>query len=258
MVKVIRHHVALVHGETTKLLTAVGPRALALATVAGTWPMAWLNAASAGSLSSDDPRLYSAVPVPAEYAGFDMAGFGYVLVVALAALWAGGEYDRGRLNRTTLLATPRRLSVILAKVGVLAVAVTMIAFLSMWGAVLITHAVDPEGVDPGRLNPAIWQNLGGVTIAWTLTAEIAFAIGVLARTAIVPLIVMVPQVIGLGDFLAGLWPGGRYLPVAAGASLYSDPALGNHLDPLPGGLVLGATAIGALVIAAIVFVRRDA
>lgn len=37
-----------------------------------------------------------------------MAGFGYVLIVALAALWSGSEYGSGKQIRTTLLATPRR------------------------------------------------------------------------------------------------------------------------------------------------------
>ncbi|WP_159500761.1 hypothetical protein [Microbacterium sp. 18062] len=186
-----------------------------------------------------------------------MAGFGYVLVVALAALWAGSEYGGGTQIRTTLLATPRRLRVFLMKTLLLATTVAAIAFLAMWGTLLITHAAGETGVDPWALNPAIWANLGGVTIAWTLTALIAFAVGVLARTALLPLIVVVPLVIGVGDFLAGFWVGAKYLPVAAGAALYSDPATGIHLDPLTGGIVQTAWAVVLLTAAAAAFVRRD-
>jgi len=226
-------------------------------TILGTWPMAWTNAASAVGIAPDDPRLFSAEPIPLEFQGFEMAGFGYVLVVALAALWAGSEYGGGKQIRTTLLATPQRLRVFLMKTLLLAGTVASVAFLTMWGTLVITHAAGETGVDPWGLNPAIWANLGGVTIAWTLTALIAFAVGVLARTAILPLIVVVPLVIGVGDFLAGFWAGAKYLPVAAGAALYSDPATGIHLDPLTGGLIQAAWAVLLLTAAAVAFVRRD-
>ena len=253
----LRSGLPLARSESTKLLTARATWILGAVTILGTWPMAWTNAASGVGIAPDDPRLFSAEPVPLEYQGFEMAGFGYVLVVALSALWAGSEYGGGNQIRTTLLATPQRLRVFLVKALLLAVAVAVIAFATMWGTLVITHAVGETSVDPWALNPAIWTNLGGVTIAWTLTALIAFATGVLARSAILPLIVVVPLVIGVGDFLAGLWVGAKYLPVAAGASLSSDPATGVYLDPLSGGLIQAAWAVVLLGSAAVAFVRRD-
>ncbi|GMA27638.1 hypothetical protein [Arenivirga flava] len=129
--------------------------------------------------------------------------------------------------------------------------------LTMWGTLVITHASGTTGVDPWALRPAIWANLGGVVLAWVLTALIAFAVGVLARSAILPLILIVPLVIGVGDLLAGLWSGAAWLPVAAGAALYSDPAAGTHLDPLAGGLVQAGWTLLLLGAAAVSFVRRD-
>ncbi len=247
----------VVRSEATKLATARPLWILALVTVLGTWPMAWSNAASGVGLASDDPRLYSSVPVPIEYQGFEMAGFGYVLVVAIAALWAGSEYGAGGQIRTTLLATPKRLPVYLTKIALLAVAAAAIAFLTMWGTLVITHAAGETGIAPWALNPAIWTHLGGVTLAWTLTALITFAIGVLARTAILPLVLITPLVIGIGDFLAGIWEGAKYLPTAAGAALYSDPATGSFLPPAIGGLVQASWAVLLLVLAGIAFTRRD-
>ena len=180
--------IALIRSEATKLRTARSTWILGLVSILGTWPLAWLNAASAVGISSDDPRLFAAEPVPLAYQGFEMAGLGYVLVVALAALWAGSEYGSGRQVRSTLLATPQRLRVFLVKALLLAVTVAAIAFLTMTGAIVITHIAGQTGVDPWVLSPAIWANLGGVTLAWTLTALVTFAIGVLARTAILPLI----------------------------------------------------------------------
>ncbi len=247
----------LVKSETTKLVTARPIWILALVTVLGTWPMAWSNAASGVGIPSDDPRLYSSVPVPVEYQGFEMAGFGYVLVVALASLWAGSEYGAGQQVRTTLIATPQRLRVYLTKVVLLAVAVAFVAFLTMWGTLVITHAAGQTGIIPWALSPAIWTNLGGVTLAWTLTALIAFAVGVIARTAILPLILITPLAIGIGDFLAGIWDGAKYLPTAAGAALYSDPTTGTYLTPVAGGLVQASWAIVLLTVAGIAFTRRD-
>ncbi len=61
-------------------------------TVIATWPMAITNATPLPEgISPDDPLLYSSAPVPVEYQGFEMAGFGYVLMVAAAALWAGAS-----------------------------------------------------------------------------------------------------------------------------------------------------------------------
>lgn len=248
---------ALTRSEATKFVTSKPTWILALVTVLGTWPMAWTNAASGTDLPVDDPRLFSAEPIPVSYQGLEMAGFGYVLVVVLAALWAGSEYGSGNQIRTTLLATPQRLRVFVAKTLLLAGVVTVIGFLTMWGTIVITHVAGDAGIDPWTLNPAIWANIGGVIVAWTLTALIAFAVGVLARTAILPLILVIPLVIGIGDFLAGFWEGAKFLPVAAGAALYSDPAAGVHLDPATGGLVQAAWTVALLAIAAIVFVRRD-
>ena len=253
----LRSALPLARSESTKLFTARATWILGAVTILGTWPMAWTNAASAVGIAPDDPRLFSAEPIPLEFQGFDMAGFGYVLVVALAALWAGSEYGSGKQIRTTVLATPQRLRVFLMKTLLLAGTVAAIAFLTMWGTLVITHAAGETGVDPWGLTPAIWANLGGVTIAWTLTALIAFAVGALARTAILPLIIVVPLVIGVGDFLAAFWVGAKYVPVAAGAALYSDPATGIHLDPLTGGLIQAAWAVVLLTAAAISFVRRD-
>lgn len=253
----MRTSVALTQSETTKLASTRPLWILGLVTIVGTWPMAWTNAASSVGMDLDDPRLFSAEPIPPAYQGFEMAGFGYVLVVVLAALWAGSEYGASKQIRTTLLATPQRLRVFLVKTILIAITVASLAFVTMWGTIVITHTVGDSNIDPWALNPAIWANLGGVTLAWTLTALVAFAVGILARTAILPLILVVPLVIGIGDFLAGFWDGAKYLPVAAGAALYSDPTTGNYLEPLVGGVIQTLWAVALLAAAATTFARRD-
>ncbi|WP_052129099.1 hypothetical protein [Clavibacter michiganensis] len=248
----------LAAAELTKARTLRAIPVLAAVAVLATWPMAWTNAASGADIPADDPRLFSSVPIPTEYQGFEMAGFGYVLIVALGALWAGGEHGAGRQIRSTLLASPRRVPVFVVSAALLAGVTAVVASLTMWGAIVITHASSGGDVDPWRLTPPIWAHLGGVTLAWVLTALMAFAVGSLARAAILPLILLLPLVVGIGDLLAGAWAGARFLPVTAGAAMYSDPAAGAYLPPVVGGLVQAAWAVVLLGVALVVFARRDA
>ena len=250
--------VALIRSETTKFFTSRPIAVLSILAVAGTWPMAWLNAASGVGIEPDDPRLYSAEPIAVAYRGFEMAAFGYVLIVAIAAIWARQEHGPSRQFRTTLLATPNRLAVVVVKATILAVWVAVVAFLTMWGTIVITHAVDPSGADPWALNADIWRALGGVVLAWVLTALTAFSIGSMARSAVLPLTLLVPLVMGVGDLLVGLWPGAAFLPVAAGSALYTDAAIGTALPATVGGLVAAAWAAALFIAASLVAVRRDA
>ncbi|MFK4852440.1 hypothetical protein ACI3KT_12460 [Microbacterium sp. ZW T6_19] len=249
--------ISLARSETTKLLSARSTWIIASVTILGTWPMAWANSAPATGDPSDSELLFSSVPIPAEYQGFDMAGFGYVLVVILAALRAGNEYGGGMQIRTTLLATPRRLGVFVTKAALLAVAIAAIAFVTMTGTIMIAHASGEDRISPWALTPPIWASIGGVVLAWTLTGLIAFALGILARTMIVPLILIVPLIIGVGDFLAGFWDSARYLPTTAGAAMYNDTTTGFYLDPGLGGTVLAGWAVVSLIVSASVFCRRD-
>ena len=248
---------ALIRSEATKISTARSSWILILVTVIGTWLMSWTNAASSAGLPPDSDLLFSTVPVPLAYTGFDMATFGHPLIVAFAALWAGSEYGSGQQIRTTLLATPKRGRVFLVKTGLLALTCAVSATLTMSGGIMISHAAGDSPLTPWTLTPEIWGLIGGLSLAWTLSGVISFAIGTLARSAIIPLILIVPLSIGLGDFLAQIWSGARYLPTAAGAALYSDPATGIFLPPAAGALVLLAWAATLTTAAGITFARRD-
>lgn len=182
--------IALIQSESTKLFSTPSTWLLAAITILGTVPQAWSNAA-AYTLPSDDPRLFGETPPP-EYFGFALAGFGYTFVVILGALWAASEYSGARQIVTTLTATPRRGRVFGVKDALLALTTAAIAFVTMAGAIMITHAAADDGIHPILLTPRIWELLGGLIAAWTLTALIAFALGVFARTAIVPLLVLLP------------------------------------------------------------------
>ena len=68
--------IRLLRSECSKLFTARSTWIIAGAMLIGTWGMSYLNAHEAVGVSTDDPRLYSNIPIPAEYNDFDMAGWG--------------------------------------------------------------------------------------------------------------------------------------------------------------------------------------
>lgn len=247
----------IIRAEASKFTSSFAMWILFAMTIVATWLMATSNAAPLPEgISADDPLLYSSEPVPVEYQGFEMAGFGYVLIVVAAALWAGSEFGAGRQLRTTFLAMPRRGLVFAVKAMFVAAATGFVGFVTMAGTIMITHTVAATGV-PLTLTAAIWAHVAGVAFAWMCVALITFSIGCLTRSAIWPLVVVVPFVIGLGDFFATLWRGAAYLPIAAGAATYSDPGAGIHLSPLEGALVLVTWTIVVSVLSGLIFVRRD-
>ena len=252
--------------ELIKFATHTPLWVLPLSTVALTWSLTYLAGLSevaatggdlAGATSENNSLLYSASPLPLEYQGFDMMNIGLVLVVALGALYAGSEYGNG-LIRSSLIADPARLRLVATKAVVLVAVITVTAVLAMRVGTVIRHlALGGSGLDPLAFPALVWRNLAGVLLSWTVLGLLAFGIGLLARHPLVPLIVIIPFVVGIGDFLVTLWAPARFLPPAAGAALFT-PADGTHLDAGTGAVVMLAWAIGVVVLAGLAFSRRDA
>lgn len=255
-----------VGAEVVKFTTTTALWMLPVLTIALTGSLTYLAGRSevaatggdlAGATSATNPQLYSAQPLPVEYQGFDMMNIGLILMIALGALYAGSEYRTGLL-RSSLIADPHRLRLFATRAAVLAVVVAVTASVAMGGGTVLRHlALGDQGLDPLAFPPLVWRNIAGVALTWTALALLAFAIGVLARNAILPLVVIVPLSVGLGDFLITLWAPARFVPPAAGAGLYT-PADGTHLGATAGAIVLVAWAAAAIALAGIVFRRRDA
>lgn len=198
-----------------------------------------------------------AVSFAVESQGFQTAGFGQPLIILLAALVAGTEYTDGQL-RTTLIATPRRARVLLAKSTVIATMALLVGILATSAAVLLSHAAFAErGLSFGELTAGMGWNLVGVAVNYVLLALIAASITILARTILVALVVLVPLVLGLTISLLGVVPALKFLPDLAGIQLLTDyPGVGL-LDPVTGGIVMATWTLLFTVAAALVFCRRD-
>jgi ABC-2 type transport system permease protein len=201
-------------------------------------------------------RGASAVTTAAS-AGFEVAGFGQPLVVLLAAMIVGGEYRDGLL-RSSQLATPNRARLFGAQCLVVTALSGGLAVVSIGTAVLLRHGVlGLADVPVSGLTPALAGNLFAVALNWTLMGLISAAVTVLARSVLVPVVVLVPLVLGLGIALVGVLPWLRFAPDLAGLQLISPvPGLGL-LDPVAGALVMATWATVLLGAAQAVFSHRD-
>jgi ABC-2 type transport system permease protein len=238
--------------EATKALTLRSAQATALAAVVVPPVVAVVQALAA------DPTAGAAGAVPVESLGFSTAGLAQPLVILAAVLLTGTEHVDGQL-RSTLLAVPRRGVVLAAKALVIAALAAVVALVGTTAAVLLAHAVRGDGGLPVSGSTAgMAGNLVGVVVNFVLIGLLAASVTVLTRSLVVPLVVLVPLVLGLTVSLVGLVPAVRYLPDLAGIQLLTAyPGVGL-LEPVPGALVMLAWT-GALGTAATLsLLRRDA
>ncbi|WP_341716193.1 hypothetical protein QQG74_19495 [Micromonospora sp. FIMYZ51] len=256
----------VVAAELRKTLTL--PAALVALAVAVLGPagVTLLNALSIRSvLRAGRPEL-TAYSTAAE-AVLSAVPLGAVGAVVLGVVAMGSEYTAnstrtggGRQITTTLTATTGRVTVLAAKataVVLLVAAAAVVAIpasLALAGGILGTDGTPGPADAPARLV--------GAGVYWALTALIALAVTVFTRSGIIPVIVLVANssLVSVSYLLSHLTPLARYLPDLAGASLFAGDllALDNALAPLAGGLVMAAWTAGLLVLAGVVFARRDA
>lgn len=187
-----------------------------------------------------------------------------LLIGALGVLFVSGEYSTGMI-RSTLVAVPRRLPVLWAKLVVFVtitavsmVTVSIVAFVSAQ-ALLSHYRTGFSLSDPGVLRVVI-----GTGVYLTLVGMIGAALGWIVRSTPGALVTYFAIVLVLpvlfGDAL-GNWGKevAQFLPGQAGASFSTSiPESSYSLSPWVGLLVLAGWVAVALAIAAGVLRRRDA
>lgn len=189
---------------------------------------------------------------------------GELLIGALGVLFVSGEYSTGMI-RSTLVAVPRRLPVLWAKLVVFVtitavsmVTASIVAFVSAQ-ALLSHYRTGFSLSDPGVLRVVI-----GTGVYLTLVGMIGAALGWIVRSTPGALVAYFAIVLVLpvlfGDAL-GNWGKevAQFLPGQAGASFSTSiPESSYSLSPWVGLLVLAGWVAVALAIAAGVLRRRDA
>jgi ABC-type transport system involved in multi-copper enzyme maturation permease subunit len=182
----------------------------------------------------------------------------------LGVMVISGEYSTGMI-RSSLMAVPRRLPVLWAKIGVFA-AVTFVlmlvaAFISFFGvqAIVTQHHQQHALGDPGALRVVF-----GSALYLTALGTMAVALGTIVRNTaggialFVGLLFVLPGITAIlpASLADSISP---YLPVNAGSGITTVVfENSHHLSPWGGFAVFCAYAVVAVVAAAAILRRRDA
>jgi ABC-type transport system involved in multi-copper enzyme maturation permease subunit len=212
-----------------------------------------------GTLSPDERARFDSID-------FGVGGYHLALLAigVLGVLVISGEYSTGMI-RSSLMAVPRRLPVLWAKLGVFAgvtfvlmLASTLVSFFAVQ-AIASSHHVNHAIGDPHALRVVV-----GTALFLTVLGALGVGLGALIRNtaggiaALVGLLFVLPGITALlpsstGDAIS------PYLPFSAGTavatSTFDNP---HHLAPWAGFAVFCAYAAAIIVAGAVRLARSDA
>jgi hypothetical protein len=199
-------------------------------------------------------------PLDIALAGVNVA---QLAVAVLGALVITGEYSTGMI-RATFTAVPRRLPVLWAKILVyaavtfaLSLPAVLIAFFASQ-AILSKHDI----LQISFSHPGVARSVIGGAVYLTLIGAFALAIGAIVRNtaggiaSFAALFFVIPP---LMNVLPTSWNDAvsPYLPDAAGRSIFSLTHGAHSLSPWAGFWLFLAYTAAAIVIAAVLLLRRD-
>jgi ABC-2 type transport system permease protein len=252
------------HAEWTKLRTTPGPGWLLLAAIALT--------ASAGAAAAGAGTCPAAGCV-ADAARISLTGVqvGQAVVAVLAVLAVGSEYSTGMI-RSTLVAVPRRGTVLAAKAAVLTGAVGAAATVAVLASLLAGRLILPgRGFTPAHGVPLVTLAAGpvlraatGSVLYLTLIALLGLGIGTAARDSATAIGIVLGLLYAFPIVTAALtdpdWQ--RHLrqvgPMSAGLAVQSTSRLYElPIGPWAGLGVLAGWAAAALLAGALLLRLRD-
>jgi ABC-2 type transport system permease protein len=240
--------------RSTKWSLAVG----ILLTIAFPVIAAFATRSHWGSMSPSDRA--GRHPLDIALVGVDVA---QLAIAVLGVLLISAEYSTGSI-RSTFTAVPRRLPVLWAKVLDYAV----VSFVLVLPAVLVsffaTQAIlhNIPQLQISFSHPGVARSVLGGALYVMLVGVFALAIGAIVRNtaggiaAFAAIFFVLPP---LMNVLPLSWNNAisQYLPLEAGSQLFALHHGSHTLTPLAGGIVLVAYCAAALLIAAVLLVRRD-
>ncbi|MGH2917032.1 MAG: ABC transporter permease subunit [Solirubrobacteraceae bacterium] len=256
----------VLRSEWTKLRSLRSTRWSLLAAVVSLAGLSMLVAAVQISQWSNLPERLAAQE-RAHFSSIDASVGGYHLaqlaIGVLGVLVISGEYSTGMI-RSTLMAVPRRLPVLWAKLGVFAavVFVLMLAF-ALVSFFAVQAIVSGEGVNQTIGDPDALRVVVGTALYLTVLGVLGLSLGALLRntaaaiSALVGVMVILPVV-------SQLLPSstseaiGPYLPLNAGSAVATAEHSTHVLAPWTGfGIFCAYTAL-FIATAAFRMMRRDA
>jgi ABC-type transport system involved in multi-copper enzyme maturation permease subunit len=210
--------------------------------------------------ASGDPQII------ADPVGFILgAGFslGQLTICVLGALVITTEYSTGVI-RASLLAVPRRIPMLAAKIVVFAAMLFVLAELVAFGSFFAGSALLHSKVPVALSDPGVTRAVVGAGLYLTVLGVFALSIGALIRhtagaiATVIGAVLVLPL---LTSFLPGNW--GRhvngYLPEQAGSLIYEAHTHADQvLSPWQGFAVFCAWTAVLLGAASFLLMRRDA
>lgn len=204
-------------------------------------------------------------PFELGYAAVPLGTVGAVVlgVVVISSEYTANSADAGggRQITTTLAAAPHRMRLLPAKALTVVLAVVAAAAVTIPASVGVARLVIGDAAPETVSAEEMLHRFLGATLYWALMGLIAFAVTVLTRSGIIPLIVLIvnSSLVSFSLLLTNVTPLAHWLPDMAGRRLFGGLAtVEGGLDAGPGALVMAAWTLGLLVVAAAVFCRRDA
>ena len=201
---------------------------------------------------------------------FDAAGFslfgvflGQLIVGALGVLVMSAEYSTGTI-RASLTATPQRLVMFLSKILTFSVVIAIVSFVTTFVAFFLVQAVlntHDLGVSLGQ-GTSLRMVIGGA-LYLIIVGILGLGIGTILRhsaagiSTVLALLFVLPI---LASFLPHSWQEHvvKYLPGQAGQAIFQRQADAVNLAPWEGLALFAGYGVLALVIGAVLLVRRDA
>jgi len=200
-------------------------------------------------------------PLDIALAGVNVA---QLAIAVLGVLVITGEYSTGMI-RSSLIAVPKRLPVLWAKIGVYAAAsfiltvpAVIIGFFASQSVLSRHHILQISFGDPG-----VARSLLGGALYVMLVGIFALGIGAIVRNTaggiatFAGIFFVIPP---LMNILPLSWNNAisQYLPSEAGRQLFSLHQGAHSLSPTMGGLLMVGYCALAVAVAAVLLVRRDA
>lgn len=256
--------------ESQKLGTLPGIWIAAAAAVVGSAGITALNAFTVrGAVQGGTAdRLADTSTFETGFAAIPIIGV--AAAVSIGALAIGSEYTADRAEAggarqlaTSLTATPNRALLFLTKALAVALATAVTAAVTIPGNYALAVAISGGyGTEVVTTDAMLSRSLGAA-LYWVLMALIAFSITALARSVMVPLVVLIANssLVSVTLLLSNLTPVANWLPDMAGRNLFGfspEYSMPGGLEPQLGATVMVAWTVALLAIAAVAFQRRDA
>jgi len=177
--------------------------------------------------------------------------FSQFCAIVLGAGMAGLEL-RGSSLRTSLVAVPRRLDLLGAKVIIFGILCLLASFIG--NLVAVISSVVPRTSDTELLRQVIRLS-ARCTISWVMLGLLALLLTIVVRSSVASIAVLGLLLLGGSQVIRLATEWARFLPDMAGMGLFVDDS--SFLKPWPGVAVQAAWVVVALVCAGYLFVHRD-